>query len=218
MKKQIINTIKNMVSSAEREFKERKISLSELNFNSVSDMLSSMDNIMLDGGEFRCERFCDLTHEVALNFGGLESEGFEDVKWECIKLAYKVLKKKYEAEYIKEPFTAEELLIVADENGLVEGDFLISLSNVIYNNEDIKEFLDLINNAIAGCLVMKELDYEMIHYIPKTSNAIFKVSGDISDKIDELEEESFSFLDKYEDEDDDYGFETALIYKDKEIL
>lgn len=218
MKKQIVNTIRNMILFAEREFKEKEISLSELNFNSVSDMLSSMDNIMLDGGEFRCERFCDLTHEVALNFGEIESKGFEDVKWECIKLAYKVLKKKYKDEYIKEPFTSEELLIVADENGLVEGEFLISLSNIVYNDEDMKEFLDLINKAIVGCLAMKELDYEMIHYIPKTSNAIFKVSGDISDKIDELEDESFSFLDKYEDEDDDYGFETALIYKDKEIL
>lgn len=189
MKKQFIKVVKNMVNSVESEFEKRNILLSDLNFNSASDMLNSMDELLLDGGEFRCERFADLTHNFAFNFGEMESEGFEDVKWRCIELAYNVLKKKHKEEYIKDSFTNEEILIVMDEDCILEGKVKVELSHII--DGDLESFLDLLDEKLTGSLMLQEINYEMIKCIPKENSIIFNVSGDISDRIDEIEDECF---------------------------
>ena len=214
MKKQFIAVVKNMINSLESEFKKRNILLSDLDFNSASDMLNSIDDLLLDGGEFRCERFADLTHEFAFNFGEMESEEFEDIKWKCIELAYNVLKKKHEEEYIKDSFTNEEMLIVVDENYVLEGKVKIELGEII--DGDLESFLDLLDEKLTDGLMLQEINYEMIKCIPEENSIIFNASGDLSDRIYELEEESFEFLDEIEDEDE-YEYEIALDYKGIEI-
>ena len=217
MKKQFIETVKSMVNSLESEFKKRNILLSDLDFDSASDMLNSIDDLLLDGGEFRCERFADLTHNFAFNFGEMESEEFEDVKWKCIELAYNVLKKKHEEEYIKDSFTNEEMLIVVDENYVLEGKVKIELGEII--DGDLESFLDLLDEKLTDGLMLQEINYEMIKCIPKENSIIFNISGDISDRVDEIEDECFDFIDEYiEDENEnEYEYEIALVYKDVEV-
>lgn len=213
MKKQLIEVVKNMINSLESECDKKDLLLSELNFDSASSMLSSMDDILLDGGEFRCERFTDLTHEFAFNFGEMESEEFEEAKWKCIELAYDVLKKKYEKDYMENPFTNEEILIVVDENYILEGLVKIELADIIDN--DLEMFLDVLDESLTGGLMLQEINYEMVKCISEENSIIFKVSGDVSDRIYELEEESFDFIDEYLDEENKYkcGYEIALDYE-----
>lgn len=194
MKNKFIKVVRNMVSSLETEFNKKKIILSSLNFNSESEMLNSMDELLLDGGEFRCERFTNLTHEFAFNFGDIESEEFEDAKWKCIELAYSVLKKKYEKDYLETSFTNEEILVVVEDDCILEGKVKVDLSDII--DGDLDDFLDLLDEKLTDALMLQEINYEMIKCIPDESAIIFNVSGDISDRLEELEEECFKFIDE----------------------
>ena len=81
-----------MVSNIENKFEEEELELKECDFSSVSAFLNSLDDVLLDGGIFRCEGFIDIAIPYALNFGRIESEKFEEAQWECIEEAYRELK------------------------------------------------------------------------------------------------------------------------------
>ena len=130
--------VKSMIDSLESEFYRNKLKVSDLNFNSASDMLNSIDDILLDGGEFICERFTDLAHEFAFDFGDMESEEFEDAKWKCIELAYSVLKKKYEKEYLVNSLSNEEILALVEEKCILEGKVKVEPHAVAFTDVPIK--------------------------------------------------------------------------------
>lgn len=53
------------------------VGLTTRNFNCF------LDDTFNDGGEVRCERFCDLAWPYALQFGNIDSEGFDDARAKC---------------------------------------------------------------------------------------------------------------------------------------
>jgi len=93
---QKVNTVRKMIMGIE-EYAERKgISLE----NSIPDDVNKFDDLFNDGGEGRCEGFCDFGYEYALQFGTFDDyekgdNGFEGKLWSCINSAMGKLQKKY---------------------------------------------------------------------------------------------------------------------------
>mgnify|MGYP001565639394 CR=1 FL=1 len=192
MKNLFIKSVKNMVSSLEQQAIEKGFNISDFCFDSAGDMLSSMDRVINDGGFVRCEYFTDLAHIVAIKYGEIESAEFEDIKWKCIELAYNVLKKKYANEYLIEPFTNEELLIV-EEDGVIEAKVLVEIGEIIDN--DLEGFLDLIDEKLTGGLMLQQVCHGgMVRCISSDDSIVFNASGDMSDRMEDLIEECFDFM------------------------
>jgi len=53
-----------------------------------------LDDAFQDGGEVRCEHFADLAWTYAGQFGPLESEGFEQARWDCIIAAIREVNRR----------------------------------------------------------------------------------------------------------------------------
>ena len=60
----------------------------------ITNFNSFLDDLFEDGGEARCERFCDLAWPYSLQFGKLESTEFEAAQWSCIEAAIEELRRR----------------------------------------------------------------------------------------------------------------------------
>lgn len=89
-------TVSVMVANFKNRIEDEKISLEEFDLSDSLSFVSSMDNVFLDGGEFRCEGFMDIAIPYALNFGELESDTFYDALWECVDETFKKIKEESE--------------------------------------------------------------------------------------------------------------------------
>lgn len=69
---------------------DQKQALKALTVDNFNDLL---DEIFQDGGETRCERFCDLGWEYSCQFGKLESPAQEAAHWKVIQLAIEIVVK-----------------------------------------------------------------------------------------------------------------------------
>jgi hypothetical protein len=57
--------------------------------------VNDLDDLFNDrSGQIRCEKFCDVAWEYSLQFGSLESRGFEDAQQRAISAALKLLAKE----------------------------------------------------------------------------------------------------------------------------
>lgn len=83
--------IDEMVESLMYEAERNSVSLRGMTIDNFNTFL---DTAFADGGETRCERFTDLAWEYSLRFGPLESRGFENAQWECIKGAISEIAKR----------------------------------------------------------------------------------------------------------------------------
>lgn len=88
-------TIKLMAESLVEQAIQNNVDLSgmtEDNFNGY------LDDAFDDGGQVRCERFCDLGWEYAAKFGELGSDGFDAAMWrvipDVIKMAVRLCRKQ----------------------------------------------------------------------------------------------------------------------------
>jgi rubredoxin len=104
------NTVASMVASLKAVLESYEKSLADLKGITVQNFQTMFDDLFKDGGEARCEQFTDLAWPYSLQFGELESKGFETAQWECIKEA---------VEQVIEEVEAETTILVRDdyENG-----------------------------------------------------------------------------------------------------
>lgn len=65
-----------------------------LNGVTVENFNSFFDDAFDDGGEARCESFCDLGWEYAQQFGKFEDENWSKAQWRAVKAGLKALIKK----------------------------------------------------------------------------------------------------------------------------
>ena len=87
-------TILVMINNLESKLEDENISIDEFDMSDSQAFVSSMDDIFLDGGYFRCENFMDIAIPYALNFGELESIAFNRASWECIDIVFDKFKKE----------------------------------------------------------------------------------------------------------------------------
>ena len=88
--------VRKMIRGIEEYAERKNISLK----NNIPDDVNKFDDLFQDGGEGRCERFCDFAYEYALQFGTFDDYekgdgGFEGKLWSCINSAMAKLQKKY---------------------------------------------------------------------------------------------------------------------------
>ena len=107
------------------------------------------------------------------------------------------------------------MLIVVDENYVLEGKVKIELGEII--DGDLESFLDLLDEKLTDGLMLQEINYEMIKCIPKENSIIFNISGDISDRVDEIEDECFDFIDEYIEDENENEYEKRLDRKGKAV-
>ena len=89
-------TVRKMIKGNEEDAERKGDSLE----NSIPDDVNKFDDLFNDGGEGRCEEFCDFGYEYALQFGTFDDyekgdNGFEGKLWSCINSAMAKLQKKY---------------------------------------------------------------------------------------------------------------------------
>lgn len=87
-------TISVMITNLESKIKDEKIDLLEFDFSNAESFVNSLDDVLLDGGEFRCESFMDIAIPYALNFGEIESNTFYNTVWECVEEVFRIFKEK----------------------------------------------------------------------------------------------------------------------------
>jgi hypothetical protein len=89
-------TIQIMLNAIVEEAERQNVNLSELDFDKENyQIVDALDDLFGDGGEARCEHFCDLAWKYALQFGEFADDKFEEKIWECIESAIDILKKKF---------------------------------------------------------------------------------------------------------------------------
>jgi hypothetical protein len=89
-------TVNKMIESLKEKAQENNVDLSQLNYNgSISTIVNSIDNLFKDGGEIRCENFCDIAWEYASQFGEFAGDKFEEKRWECTESAIKQIQKEF---------------------------------------------------------------------------------------------------------------------------
>jgi len=89
-------TVQNMVDSLIEKAEEIGVDLSELDYSgSYGKTVNSIDDLMDQTGEIRCENFCDLAWEYAGQFGEFAGDKFEGKRWECTEAAVKELKRRF---------------------------------------------------------------------------------------------------------------------------
>lgn len=90
-------TVENMVNSLVEKAEDLGANLAGLDYSgSSSNTINSIDDLMDESGEIRCESFCDLAWEYAGQFGEFAGDKFEEKRWECMESAVKVLKKRFQ--------------------------------------------------------------------------------------------------------------------------
>ena len=57
--------------------------------------LHDLDKLFGDGGEARCEHFCDVAWEYALQFGEFAGTEFENAQSRCVSRAWKEIRRKH---------------------------------------------------------------------------------------------------------------------------
>lgn len=87
---------------------------------------------------------------------------------------------------MKEPYKPEELKKLADENGYVEGNVVVPLSNIIDN--DLEGFLDLLGEKLVENDCLMDISYKPVGVIVDQGIIIW-VRGDVSEVIRMNEEE-----------------------------
>ena len=80
-----------MVDSLRYEAKRKGVDLSGLTIDNLNVYL---DDAFQDGGEVRCEKFIDLALKYSIKFRPLGPSREEQARWECIELAFEMLKKE----------------------------------------------------------------------------------------------------------------------------
>ena len=81
-------TIQRMACALMDEAGRCGASLSGLTLENFNTFL---DDAFGDGGEARCIHFVDLADPYAVKFGPIESRGWDGARWECIRLAIKIV-------------------------------------------------------------------------------------------------------------------------------
>ena len=79
----VLKMVESLLEAARREDVDMN-ALAKINTTNFNVLL---DDLFNDGGETRCERFCDLGWEYSLQFGHLESAGCEAAQWSCVEAA-----------------------------------------------------------------------------------------------------------------------------------
>lgn len=92
---------------------------------------------------------------------------------------------------MKEPYKPEELEKLADENGYVEGNVIVPLSDIIDN--DLEGFLDLLGEKLVANECLMDISYKAVGVTEEQNNddrgIIIWVRGDASEVIRMNEEE-----------------------------
>lgn len=83
-----------MLNNVENKLEDEKIDTKELDFSNVQSFIDSLDEVLLDDGEFTSECFMDIAIPYALNYGELDSPDFTDAIWECIEEVFNKLKRE----------------------------------------------------------------------------------------------------------------------------
>lgn len=84
------------------------------------------------------------------------------------------------------PYTNEELKKLVDENGYVEGNVIVPLSDIISN--DFEGFLDLLGEKLVENDCLMDISYKPVGVIADQGIIIW-VRGDVSEVIRMNEEE-----------------------------
>lgn len=79
--------VEDMVESLKEKAEIEGVSIEDIRELFEEKRINELDELFRDGGEARCDHFTDIGMEYALEFGEIESEGFDNAFYEVVEKA-----------------------------------------------------------------------------------------------------------------------------------